>query len=112
MPNMIVRSLFGAAIVVLSAATGFAQDRARFERRGESLLSQHCAMCHAIGLSGSSPHPKAPPFRSLSERYPLDSLAESLGEGLVPGHPEMPEFVFPPNDVGAILRYLRSIQKP
>ena len=69
------------------------------------------AMCHAIGRSGTSPHAVAPPFRSLAQRYPIESLEESLGEGLLSGHPDMPEFSFPPRDVGAIIRYLRSIQQ-
>jgi cytochrome c len=68
-------------------------------------------MCHAVGRSGRSPHRQAPPFRTLSQRYPIDSLSEALGEGLFTGHPDMPEFVFSPRDVGAILSYLRSIQQ-
>lgn len=51
------------------------------------------------------------PFRTLAQRYPIESLEESLGEGLLSGHPDMPEFSFPPRDVGAIIRYLRSIQQ-
>ncbi len=82
------------------------------ERRGERLLSRHCGMCHAIGRQGNSPHRKAPPFRTLSKRYPIESLSEALGEGLYTGHPDMPEFVFAPADIGAILAYLHSIQEP
>jgi len=108
-------ALFHATVIaalLLSVSCGFAQDRSREERRGESLLFKHCSMCHAIGRSGSSPHRQAPAFRTLSKRYPIDSLSEALGEGLSTGHPDMPQFVFPPRDVGAILSYLRSIQQP
>ena len=103
-----------AVIVALSVivSSAFAQDASRSVRRGERLVSAHCAMCHAIGGSGTSPHPVALPFRMLFQRYPLESLAESLGEGLTSGHPDMPTFVFSPNDVGAILSYLQSIQQP
>ena len=97
-------------IFIIPMSTVFAQDNARAIRRGESLLSKHCSMCHAIGRSGRSPHPVAPAFRTLSKRYPIDSLSEALGEGLSTGHPDMPEFVFSPRDVGAILAYLQSIQ--
>ena len=100
------------ATLSLAASPGFSQNRGPAERRGESLLSKHCSMCHAIGRSGGSPHRQAPPFRTLSKRYPIESLSEALGEGLSTGHPDMPEFVFPPRDVGAILSYLRSIQQP
>ncbi len=105
-------SLTMIAAFALSVASGFAQDISRNERRGESLLSRKCAMCHAIGRLGRSPHRQAPPFRTLSKRYPIESLSEALGEGLFTGHPDMPEFVFSPRDIGAILAYLHSIQEP
>jgi len=101
-----------AVALSLSVSSVFGQDASRAERRGESLLSKNCSMCHAIGRSGRSPHRQAPPFRSLSKRYPIESLSEALGEGLFTGHPDMPEFVFAPRDVGAILSYLQSIQEP
>jgi hypothetical protein len=34
----------------------------------------------------------APPFRTLHERYPVENLEEALSEGIVTGHPTMPEF--------------------
>jgi cytochrome c len=100
--------IFAMALAVVPAQ---AQD-GRAERRGERLLSKYCAMCHAIGRQGSSPHRQAPPFRTLAKRYPIESLSEALGEGLYTGHPDMPEFVFAPADIGAILAYLQSIQEP
>jgi len=45
-----------------------------------------------------------------TSKYPVESLAESLGEGIVSGHPDMPIFVFNPHDVEAIIEYLQSIQ--
>ena len=62
--------------------------------------------------NGSSPHQEARPFRTLGTRYPIDSLAEALAEGLVTGHPNMLEFMFEVHDVGAILAYLQSVQHP
>ena len=56
------------------------------------------------------PHKEAPPFRTLSTKYPIDNLAESLAEGIVSGHPDMPIFVFSPHDVEAIIQYMKSIQ--
>jgi mono/diheme cytochrome c family protein len=101
------------AIMVLAWACGpaAAQSTATLERRGEQLLSRHCAMCHAVGRTGSSPHAQAPPFRTLGRKYPVASLEEALGEGLMSGHPDMPEFKFPPADVAAIIAYLTSIQE-
>jgi mono/diheme cytochrome c family protein len=78
--------------------------------KGEVLISENCARCHAIGKTGDSPHKDAPPFRTLSQNYPVTDLAESLAEGIVSGHPDMPIFVFSPHDVEAIIQYLESIQ--
>jgi cytochrome c len=87
------------------------QESATLEGRGQTLLAENCARCHAIGRSGTSPHRAAPAFRTLSRKYPIEGLAEALAQGLSVGHPDMPEFVFEPNDVGAILAYLKSIQE-
>jgi mono/diheme cytochrome c family protein len=80
-------------------------------KRGEALLTRHCASCHAVGRIGASTHKQAPPFRSLGSRYPIDALEEALGEGIMSGHPDMPEFQFSAPDVGAITAYLKSIQE-
>ena len=78
---------------------------------GEDLLTRDCAKCHAVGRTGTSPHPGAPAFRTLAQRYPIESLEEALGEGIMSGHPDMPEFEFDADQVGAIIGYLKSIQQ-
>jgi cytochrome c len=104
------RALLAAVLAFGLAVAVMAQDRA-IERRGQELLSANCARCHAIGRTGQSTHPEAPPFRTLGSRYPIDALAEALAEGLSSGHPDMPEFRFEVPDVDAILAYLNSIQE-
>ncbi|MBS0247101.1 MAG: cytochrome c [Proteobacteria bacterium] len=79
-------------------------------KRGEELLAKNCGQCHAVGRTGNSPRPDAPAFRVLGQRYPIDSLEESLGEGIMSGHPDMPEISFESDDVGAIIDYLKAIQ--
>jgi mono/diheme cytochrome c family protein len=88
-----------------------AQEATTPPGRGELLVTRNCARCHAVGRTGVSPHPAAPPFRALSRKYKIEGLAEALAEGLSTGHPDMPEFVFAPKDVGAIIDYLKSIQQ-
>jgi mono/diheme cytochrome c family protein len=105
------RHQFSVVLAILAVCTTSAQAQRSPETRGEDLVSRHCAMCHAIGRSGTSPDSKAPPFRALGQRVPLESLESPLRQGVLSGHPEMPEFVFPQQDIGAILRYLRSIQE-
>ncbi len=78
--------------------------------KGRALLEANCARCHAIGTEGESTHKEAPPFRVVVTRYPPDNLAEALAEGLISGHPDMPEFVFEPDEVSAITAYLDSLK--
>lgn len=100
--NALAASLLGAAAGPVAAASDL--------KHGEELLQKNCASCHAIGRSGDSPHKFAPAFRTLGQRYPIESLEEALGEGIVSGHPDMPEFKFDADDVGDIIAYLKSIQ--
>lgn len=78
--------------------------------RGRQLAEMYCASCHAIGESGASTAPGAPPFRSLSSLYSLDALEEALAEGILVGHPMMPEYKFSPDQIDALIAYLQSIQ--
>ena len=59
---------------------------------------------------GESPLRIAPPFRTLHERYPIDDLAEALAEGIVTGHPTMPEFRLDPAQINDVIAYLKSLQ--
>jgi mono/diheme cytochrome c family protein len=78
---------------------------------GRFLVNVHCAECHAVGRIDQSKHQDAPPLRTLSRNYPVSALEESLAEGIVVGHPDMPEFRFRPEDVAAVISYLESIQE-
>jgi mono/diheme cytochrome c family protein len=108
-----ISRIFFAAVTALSLIPQLAigQDDADRVRRARELLEANCSRCHAIGRTGVSPHVAAPPFRTLSRKYPVERLAEALAEGLFVGHPDMPEFVFEPEDVGAIIDYLNAIQE-
>jgi cytochrome c len=107
---MIRFRLFAATAFALAAAAqpSFAAPDLKL---GEALLTRDCARCHAVGLTGNSPRADAPAFRTLGTRYPIESLEEALGEGIMSGHPDMPEIKFDADEVGAIIDFLNSIQK-
>ena len=85
--------------------------RAGEVEQGEALVRTNCSPCHAVGLNDKSPHPDAPAFRTLSERYPIADPAEALAEGISTGHPDMPEFVASPDQIDAIIAYIDSLQR-
>ncbi|WP_084395674.1 c-type cytochrome [Henriciella aquimarina] len=79
-------------------------------KQGKAIAEADCASCHAIDATSDSTHAEAPPFRTLSQHYPIESLQEALAEGIVVGHEDMPEFAFDPEEIDAMIAFLKSIQ--
>ena len=98
--------IFTAFAFALTPITALAGNIAR----GAEIASDNCGACHAVEAERESPLSDAPPFRDLSQRYPVAQLAEALAEGIVSGHPDMPEISLPSDDVDALIAYLESIQ--
>lgn len=80
-------------------------------QRGQTLARTHCAACHAIDRVSASPLTIAPPFRDLHRRYPVESLSEALAEGIVTGHPSMPEFRLAPDQIEDFIAFLKSLER-
>ena len=80
-------------------------------QRGREFARANCARCHAIERSGDSPLKSAPPFRTLHQRYPVEYLEESLAEGMVTGHSEMPEFRLEPDQIADFIDFLKSLEE-
>ncbi|MEM7123900.1 MAG: cytochrome c [Pseudomonadota bacterium] len=103
------RRLFAGALVLnLSTVNAIAQANPDVET-GRVLAQENCARCHAVGVNGESPHDEAPPFRDVVQQWPPAHLAEALAEGIVVGHPEMPEFTFSESEIDALIAYLESL---
>lgn len=77
---------------------------------GRQIAQANCSPCHAIGPEGASPLARAPAFRTLHEKYPVEFLEEALAEGIVVGHSPMPTFVFTPPDIGNLVAYLKTLE--
>jgi len=105
----LMRAAMLTIAMILVAPPAFAQQGSA--RVGQTLLQAHCASCHAVGRVGESPLRIAPRFRDLHKRYPVENLTEDLAEGIVAGHPTMPEFRFDPDQVGHIIAYLKSLER-
>jgi mono/diheme cytochrome c family protein len=97
--------MFAATVAFASSVLGQSLPR----ERGQAIAEKHCARCHAIDDASDSPMGLAPPFRDLSQRYPIENLAEALAEGIVTGHPAMPRFTFEPREIEALLTFIASL---
>jgi cytochrome c len=78
---------------------------------GKAFAQANCSHCDSIDKFTRSSLAIAPPFRTLHERYPVESLEEALGEGIVTGHPSMPEFKLDPGQVGDFISFLKSLEQ-
>ena len=105
-----MRVLALAAVFAISTQAAVALDPSA--QRGLTFVQTNCSMCHAVGRVGTSPLAIAPPFRTLHERYPVEDLQESLAEGIVTGHPSMPQFKLDAAQINDVIAYLKSLEGP
>jgi len=99
------------ALAYLVSAAHSADALSPSEQRGLVLARTNCASCHAIGKVGESPLKIAPPFRTLHLRYSVEDLEKPLAEGIITGHPTMPEFRFDTGQVGDFIAYLKTLER-
>ena len=102
-----VLGIAAGAFLLLSATAGADQPATE---RGRQFAESNCGRCHATGRAGDSALPKAPPFRALHQRYPVEDLAEALAEGIRTAHREMPEFELDQDQIDDFLAYLKSLE--
>lgn len=96
---------------ILSVIAPAARAQAGDVERGRELAQASCGGCHAVGPTGASAMPAAPPFRDLHRRYPVEQLAEALAEGISTGHAAMPEFQLAPAQIEALIAYLKTLER-
>jgi len=101
------------AVVILFASlvTSIPSNAAPNVAAGKAFAQANCSHCHSIDKFTPSSLAVAPPFRTLHERYPVESLEEALGEGVTTGHPSMPEFTLDPGQVGDFISFLKSLEQ-
>lgn len=106
-------SLAGAreGLARLGAAAAFAAESERLVEEGRALVETHCNSCHAVARDGDSPNRKAPPFRTLHARHPMQALREPLTRGIAAPHDEMPKFRLPDAQIDRIVAYINSLER-
>lgn len=104
------RLIFELSVLAIISAPAHAATSPSVER-GRAFAAANCARCHSIDKATASPLSIAPPFRTLHNRYPVDSLQEALVEGIVTGHPTMPEFQLDPGQTVDFINFLKSLER-
>lgn len=101
----------GVAAALMVGLTVAAHALSPAAQRGLTFVRANCARCHSVDKVSPSPLAIAPPFRTLHLKYPVESLEEALAEGIVTGHPTMPEFRLDPGQVADVIAYLKSLER-
>jgi cytochrome c len=109
--RMLGIGIAAAAALIAGSPSTAAEPLSPSAQRGLVFVRTNCAQCHAIGREGASPLSIAPPFRTLHQKYPVESLAESFAEGIVTGHPSMPEFRLEPDRINAVISYMKTLER-
>jgi mono/diheme cytochrome c family protein len=99
-----------SALAITLLSTAASAQPAPDVQRGNTLARTHCVRCHSIDKVSPSPLSIAPPFRDLHKRYKVEVLAEALAEGIVTGHPSMPEFRFAPDQINDFIAFLNTLK--
>jgi tetratricopeptide (TPR) repeat protein len=78
-------------------------------QKGQQLAERNCAWCHAVGKTGDSPNPRAPRWRELYQRHPIQALREPLTRAIARPHDEMPRFQLSDDETDTIVAYINSL---
>lgn len=97
------------AILVAAIAASQAWSSEPLIQSGRAIAEANCARCHSIEKMGESPFVPAPPFRVIARMYKASDLEEALVEGIVVGHPAMPEFQLTGEQAAALSSFIDSL---
>ena len=86
-------SLLLALSMILALGSAQRMEAANIEQ-GRDLALLYCAGCHAIDKVSPSPL----------------RLEEALAEGIMTGHPSMPQFQFEPDQINDFIMFLKSLE--
>jgi cytochrome c len=96
-------------ILGLLAAPAWADEQEAIDE-GRALAEANCAICHAVGPTGTSKLSVAPPFRDIAARYEPDELEDAFNDGVVTDHPAMPDWQMTPDQAHSLATYIMSLQ--
>src|SRR5262245_55164796 len=94
-------------LTMILAESAWSDDA--LSQSGRRIAEINCARCHSIKKSGESPFRPAPPFRVIARIYKASDLEEALVEGIVVGHPAMPEFRMSSEQATALSSFIDSL---
>jgi mono/diheme cytochrome c family protein len=108
--NRLIASAFNF-LVILIVLPAVAHANSSEIDIGRELAELNCASCHNIERTGDSPFDAAPPFRTIPEKYKPSELEEAFVEGIVVGHPAMPEWQMTGEQAAALTAFIADLAR-
>lgn len=99
---------FTSSFALLFSVAGYALEPDA--QRGLTFVTANCIECHSVDKVSPSALKIAPAFRTLHINYPVENLAEAFAEGIMTGHPSMPQFKLDPGQIGDVIAYLKTLE--
>jgi mono/diheme cytochrome c family protein len=96
---------------ILCTSTSALAQSSPAAQRGLTFVRVHCVQCHAIGKVDESPLTIAPAFRTLHLKFPVETLRRRLSEGIIAGHPTMPQFRLDADQLADVIAYLETLER-
>lgn len=104
------RTLTAVALLILPISTSAHAGSSEIDL-GRELAEMNCATCHNIEKTGPSPFEAAPPFRTIPHKYKPSELEEAFVEGIVVGHPAMPEWEMTGEQAAALAAFIADLAR-
>ena len=110
-PNRAPRAAMALAMIAMCVSELAVAQQSPAAQRGQTFVRVHCAQCHAIDARSESPLAIAPALRTLHLKYPIENLRRPLLEGMIAGHPTMPQFRLGADQAGDVIAYLKTLER-
>ena len=115
--NRLLATLLSASLILpigalASAGTAKAPALSRSAQRGLAFAQTHCAACHGVSASTSSPNPESPPFEDVANTPGL--TRSTLRRFLSDSHnfPAAMQFSVTTAHIRDLSAYIVTLQKP
>jgi mono/diheme cytochrome c family protein len=80
------------------------------KERGHEYAQKHCSDCHAIEKDDQLLLGDVPTFQEVADSQGMSPRA--LAVWLQTSHPNMPDFIIPPDDMDNVIAYIMSLRTP
>ncbi len=99
-----------AAVALAVLASGAGAVELGNQEQGHAYAQRACAECHAVDKDTTMLFSDVPSFQDVADSEGMSPRA--LAVWLQTSHPNMPDFIIPPDDMDNVIAYIMSLRTP